>query len=135
MGGRGQGFGRSGGLIELVALFENAMKKFLLAFVLLMPCNILAESFQFDESEEYADKTTRDICTGLMPDIAKNYRVKGLELQPFDNPYINKTTLTCTYRAVTHDLHSGELSRDRVVTVLAFLDVGTSEVSVQVSAF
>ena len=72
MGGRGQwGLGRSGGLIELAALFENTMKKILLALVLLMPFSVLAESFQIEESEEYADKTTRDICTGLMPDIAK----------------------------------------------------------------
>ncbi|WP_156465466.1 hypothetical protein [Pseudomonas sp. Leaf48] len=47
------------------------MKKILLALVLLMPFSVLAESFQIEESEEYADKTTRDICTDLMPDIAK----------------------------------------------------------------
>lgn len=64
------------------------MKKLITAMLLLVPLTASAG----------------DVCKQLIPDITRNYEVYELEVMRNGNPQVSQSLVSCTYKAVVHEM-------------------------------
>lgn len=68
-----------------------------------------------------------DVCKGLIPDITRNYEVYELEVMRNGNPQVSQSLVSCTYKAVVHEMWG-----NRPVMLVVLLNTENNRFTVEV---
>lgn len=75
----------------------------------------------------FAASAADDVCKTLIPEIVRNYEVANLEVMRNGNPQVSQSLVSCTYKAVVHEMWG-----NRPVMLVVLLNTENNRFTVEV---